>query len=342
MMQSSLPEERNDNQTSAASTHEPVGLSTSYVLAKNPRDPTGLTYVIAKVVDVPEMSGNAVSRTIHPNTINVPHSYMTYDFSETPLHLCDPGSLFTQHRCGDRNLPHRTIDLTKNTHLQSEIAWYEDPDSQIPSPSRLVMISQTRCYLCGDFQKTDDDIHFEGVGEHTYGYRYCTDCRPYFIKSLYKGIIPVLHFRHKYEEWIKSHDHQSPMPFVWVARTRRDNSGKRIVGGNIPYRYTKWRVINWVSKKHNFPRISREDGVSVIDVEESSLICEEINESGTFSFEMETLTKLVPLMDMYITNIGQLSDPEYNPNNDDPLNKYSYEEQLEMFRIASTAQNNHE
>jgi hypothetical protein len=204
------------------------------------------------------------------------------------------------------------------------------------------MIPQTRCYLCGDFQKTDDDIHFEGVGEHTYGYRYCTDCRPYFLKSLYKGIAPVLHFRHKYEEWIKSHDHESPMPFVWVARTRRDNSGKRIVGGNTPYRYTKWRVINWISKKHYFPRISREDGVSVINVEESSLICEEINENGTFSFEMETITKLVPLMDLYITNIEHLSDPEYNPNNDDPLNKYSYEEQLEMFHVASTANNNFE
>ena len=201
------------------------------------------------------MSAEGVSPTIHQNTINVPHSYMTYDFSETPLHLCDPVSILHQHRCGDLNLPLRTIDLTKHTHTESEIRWYEDPDSKIPPPSRLVMIPRTRCYLCGDFQKTDDDIHFESVGEHTYGYRYCTDCRPYFLKSLYKGIAPVLHFRHKYEEWIKSHDHESPMPFVWVARTRRNNSGKRIVGGNTPYRYTKWRVINWVSKKHNFPRI---------------------------------------------------------------------------------------
>ncbi len=337
-MQSSLPEEHDGNDAlTPGPAHEPVGFSTSYVLAKNPRDPTGLTYVIAKVVDVPEISGDGVSKTIHPNTINVPHSYMRYDFSETPLHLCDPSSLFTQHRCGDPNLPHRTINISINTHSQSEIAWYEDPRSEIPPPSRLVMISKLRCYLCGDIQKTEDDIHYESVGKHTYGYRYCTECRPYFLKSLYNGIAPVLHFRHKYEEWLKSHDYDSPMPFVWVARTRRDNNGKRIVGGNTPYRYTKWRVINWVSKKQYFPRISREDGVSVINVEENSLVCEEINENGTFSFEMETITKLVPLVDLYITNIGLITDIEYNPNNDDPLNKYSYEQQLEMFDVACAA-----
>ena len=343
----SLSEAHGENNTpilshNPAPAPEPAGLSTSYVLAKNPRDPTGLTYVIAKVVDVPEISENGASRTIHPNTINVPHSYMTYDFSQTPLHLCDPDCLLQQHRCGNRNLPHRTIDLTRHTHTQSEISWYEDPQSKIPPPLRLVMISKLRCYLCGDLQQTDDDIHYECVGEHTYGYRYCTECRPYFLKSLYKCITPILHFRHKYEEWLKSHDYDSPMPFVWVARTRRDESGKRIMGGNTPYRYTKWRIINWIAKKQSFPRISREDGVSVINVEENSLLCEEINQNGTFSFEMETLTKQVPLMDLYITNIGLITDLEYNPNNDDPLNKYSYEEQLEMFDIASAAHNSDE
>jgi hypothetical protein len=38
--------------------------------------------------------------------------------------------------------------------------WYTDPQSVIPAPRRLVMISMLRCYLCGDLQKTDDDIQF--------------------------------------------------------------------------------------------------------------------------------------------------------------------------------------
>jgi hypothetical protein len=339
-MMQSLPEEHNENRvpnlyasTSITPAHEPAGLSTSYVLAKNPLDPTGITYVLAKVVNVPD--ANDVLPKIYPNTINVPHSYMRYDFSETPLHLCDPASLLTQHRCSNRSLPYRVIDRTRDSHTQQEIDWYADPQSKIPPPLRLVMISKLRCYLCGDYQTTEDDIHYESVGEHTYGYRYCTECRPYFLKSLHKSIAPILQFRHKYEEWIKSKDCDSPTPFVWVPRTRRDANGKRIVGGKTPYRYTKWRVINWVIQKHDFPRISQEDGVSVVNLKENCLICEEINERGTFSFEMERITKIVPLIDMYITNFGLISDPEYNPNNDDPLNKYSYEQQLEMFDIAS-------
>ena len=317
-----------------------TSLSTSYVLTKDPRDPIGISYVIAKVVNVPDPNNESVSQMIHSNTINVPHSYMSYNFSDTPLHLCDPAALICQHRCNDHSLPYRVIDKTKDSHTQQEIEWYADPHSNIPPPSRLVMIHKLRCYLCGDYQKTDDDIHYEGVGEHTYGYRYCTECRPYFLRSLYKDIGPILHFRHKYEEWINSYDDTLSRPFVWVARTRRDANGKRIVGGNTPYRYTKWRVINWVVQKHYFPRISQEDGISVVNVEETCLTCEELNENGTFSFEMETITKLVPLIDLYITNIALISDSDYDPNNDDPLNKYSYKEQCEMFRIASTANNN--
>jgi hypothetical protein len=196
------------------------------------------------------------------------------------------------------------------------------------------MIHKLRCYLCGDYQKTDDDIYYEGVGEHTFGYRYCTECRPYFLKSIYKGIGPLLPFRQKYEEWLNSHNDTSPNPFVWVARTRRDENGKRIIKGTTPYRYTKWRITNWVAQKHYFPRVSQEDGVSIVNVEEDCLLCEELNETGRFSFEMETITKLVPLIDLYTINFALLSDPEYNPNKDDPLNKYSYKEQSEMFQAG--------
>ena len=40
-------------------------------------------------------------------------------------------------------------------------------------------------------------------------------------------------------------------------------------------------------------------------------------------------------MDLYITNLGLISDSEYDHNNDDPLNKYTYKQQCEMFNIAS-------
>jgi hypothetical protein len=63
-------------------------------------------------------------------------------------------------------------------------------------------------------------------------------------------------------------------------------------------------------------------------------------------YEYETITKLVPLRDLYITNLALLCDSadnadnadnadlEYDPNKDDPLNKYSDKEQREMFNAA--------
>ena len=51
-------------------------------------------------------------------------------------------------------------------------------------------------------------------------------------------------------------------------------------------------------------------------------------------FEYATISKLVPLRDVYITNLGLFTDPEYDPNNDDPLNKYSDKEQREMLKVA--------
>jgi hypothetical protein len=316
------------------------GLPAKYVLAKDPNDPTRLSYVVAKVLDIPQISG--VSETTHvsesthtsPNPVRIPSSYISYDFSDTPLHLCDPKNLITQHRRSDYNLPHRTIDISKQKYTHEEMEWYADPESRIPQPKRLVMISKLRCYLCGDFQKSDDDIHYESGGDHTYGYRYCSECRPYFLDSLYKAIKPIIQFRRKYEEWLSLKDHATPHPFIWVARTRRDKYGKRIVGGNMPYKYTKWHIINWVACKHSFPRISQEDGISIVYVEESGLSCEQIEDKDVVEFNLESITKLVSLMDIYITNLGLLSDPEYDPNNDDPLNKYSYKEQCEMFKAA--------
>ena len=316
------------------------GFPAKYVLTKNPNDPTGASCVLAKVLDIPDIK--CVSETIHPHTnpIRIPHSHTSYDFSETPLHLCDPINLVTQYRRSDPNLEHRTIDISKYTYTREEIEWYADPESKIPSPKRLVMICKLRCYLCGNYQKTNDDIHCEGVGEHTFGYRYCTECRPYFMASLYKAITPIIKFRRNYEAWVASHDHTTPKPFIWVARTRRDGNRKRIVGGNTPHRYTKWHIINWVALKYEFPRISLEDNETVIQEEEYSLVCEQIEIVGgvdVAEFDYATITKSVPLRDIYITNLALLAipaDPAYNPNIDDPLNKYSDKEQREMFKAA--------
>ena len=324
------------------------GLPATYVLAKNPSDPSGESYVVAKVLDIPSVSETTHTHThthSRPNPVRVPSSYISYNFSETPLHLCDPVSLVTQYRRGDTNLAHRTIDISKKVYTDEEMSWYVDPESKIPPPRRLVMIAMLRCYLCGDFQKTDDDIHYEGVGEHTLGYRYCSECRPYFLGSLYKSIRPIIKFRREYEAWVASHDNTLPKPFIWVARTRRDENGRRIVGGNAPYRYTKWCIINWVTRKHEFPRISSKDNETVINEEEDSLVCEQIEGVDALDFEYATITKLVPLRDIYITNLALLAnhaetdtetdtDTEYDPNMDDPLNKYSDKEQREMFKEA--------
>ena len=319
------------------------GLPAKYVLTKNPNDPSGETCVVAKVLDILETTHAHPYAQTHQNPIRIPSSYISYNFSETPLHLCDPVNLATQYRRSDHNLEHRIIDISKQTHTREEMNWYADPESKIPEPKRLVMISMLRCYLCGDFQKTRDDIYYEGVGEHTFGYRYCTECRPYFLESLYKTIIPIMKFRRDYEAWVVSSDNTLPKPFIWVARTRRDENGRRIVGGDMPHRYTKWHILNWVARKHKIQRISLEDNKTVINEEEDSLLCEQIEMVGgvdVSEFEYATISKLVPLIDIYITNFELLADHadhadlEYDPNKDDPLNKYSDKEQRAMFKAA--------
>ena len=312
------------------------GLPASYVLTKNPSDPSGMSYMVAKVLDIPEFSGVSNATHSYPNPIRIPPSYISYNFSETPPHLCDPASIVTQHRCSNTELPCRVVDISKKAYSDKELQWYADPESTIPPAMRLVMICMLRCYLCGEFQKSEDDIHYECVGEHTYGYRYCTECRPYFLKSLYKTITPIIKFRRNHEAWIESRGSVSK-PFIWVARTRRDENGQRIVKGNAPYRYTKWRVINWVARKHDFPRVLLEDNDVVVNENEYSLVCEQNELENMPDFENALITKLVPLRDIYIVNHPLLVDQtnvEYDPNNDDPLNKYSEREQREMFNTA--------
>jgi hypothetical protein len=311
------------------------GLPASYVFAKDPSDPSGQTCIVVKVLDVPLQENEPSS----PTSIRVPHSYLIHNFSETPVHLCDPTKLITQHRCGNHALPHRVIDISKQTHTLDEMKWYADPESKIPKPFHLVFVPKLKCYLCGDFQETDEDIHYEGVGQHTFGYRFCTECKPYFMKSMYKAIAPILQFRRNYEEWMNSNDSTTPRTFIWVARTRRDENGIRIVHGNTPYKYTKWNVLCWVAEKVELPRICPEDGETIINVKEDSLLCEQVEGKEVVGFECMSISKSVSLRDIYITNLGLLgenADPEYDPNNDDPLNKYSEKEQCEMFERAST------
>ena len=310
------------------------GLPATYVLTKNPDDPAGDSFVVAKVLDVPSIATMTTTSENSPPT-RIPHSYKLYNYSDTPLHLCDTNSIITQYRCSNHNLQHRTIDISKGAYSNEEISWYSDPESKIPEPTRLVIIPMLRCFLCGDFQNNEDDIHYESSGQHAYGYRYCTECRPYFMNSLYKAITPIITIRRDFEAWLASTDNTiHDRPFIWVARTRRDNNGKRIVLGNTPYIYTKWHILNWVTIKHKFPRTSIEDSTTIIEKEEYSLLCEQIE---VVDVDGNIISKLVPIRDIYITNLPLLADPavlDYDPNIDDPLNKYSESQQNDMFKAA--------
>ena len=325
--------------STSTSTHDYTkthinGLPATYVLTKNPDDPAGDSFVVAKVLDVPSIATMTTTSENSPPT-RIPHSYKLYNYSDTPLHLCNTNSIITQYRCSNHNLQHRTIDISKGAYSNEEISWYSDPESKIPEPTRLVIIPMLRCFLCGDFQNNEDDIHYESSGQHAYGYRYCTECRPYFMNSLYKAITPIITIRRDFEAWLASTDNTiHDRPFIWVARTRRDNNGKRIVLGNTPYIYTKWHILNWVTIKHKFPRTSIEDSTTIIEKEEDSLLCEQIE---VVDVDGNIISKLVPIRDIYITNLPLLADPavlDYDPNIDDPLNKYSESQQNDMFKAA--------
>jgi len=232
--------------------------------------------------------------------------------SNTPLHLCDRSQLITQHRNGDLNAPHRTIDPA--VYYQSEIDWYGS--SILPPPMRMCFILAHKCYLCGDMQASSDDIHGECAENFNEGYRFCTACAPYFRQALYKILAPIWRFRLEYE---RDRSRRSP---IWIHRTRRDESGKsdRTNSGR-PFRYTKWFVSSWIPKKS----INTHDPTP----HEEDMICvEEWNVS-------EPMSKLVSVMDVFFANLGSLGDVNYDPNEDDPLNQIRHmtlDEKREIMR----------
>ena len=307
------------------------GLPARYVLAKNPRDPEG-GYVVAKVIDipVPDDETNDVSESIH--TLNPPRPPINplYNFNTTPEHLEDPSKFIIQHRLGDHDLPYRRID--PELYTNEERMWYTS--GKLPHPIRAVMIYQLKCYCCGDFQISDDDIYWESTDcESRLGYKYCSSCKPYFRQAIFKTLAPIWVFRLKYEEWRNENNINLERPFIWVHRTRRDAQGKRDVLSSSPYTYTKWRVISWVTVKHDMPHPSP-DGTSVVNDPEDSITIEQISQT-IIDGEYYNLTKLVSVMDVLITNKGMLDDPEnYDPNIDDPLNKYTHEEKVQIVREA--------
>jgi hypothetical protein len=172
------------------------GIPLSYALCQMPGDAEG-TYAVIRV-------------------LNVPTANETNENQDTPLHLCDPSVLVTQHRLGNHDLPFRTID--PRVYDQSEIDWYET--GVLPPPHYMCFIHALKCYLCGEIQTSGDDIHGEMTENFKEGYRFCTKCAPYVRQALYKTLAPIWRFRLQHE---RSYGRRSP---IWVHRTRRDECGK--------------------------------------------------------------------------------------------------------------------
>jgi hypothetical protein len=267
-----------------------------------PGEPYG-THAVVRVVDVPNDHDHD----------SIP---ITTTRSDTPLHLCDRFKLITQHRMGNHELPHRTIDPTLYT--QSEIDWYGS--GILPPPLYMCLIIARKCYLCGDMQASSDDICGEFTERYKEGYRFCTACAPYFRQALYKMLAPIWRFRLEYE---KTRNDPNPNPNssfhlpIWVHRTRRDESGKsdRTNSGR-PFRYTRWFISSWIPRKST----------------EEDMICVEEWES-----KAEPMSKLVSVMDVFFANQGSLDNPNYDPNEDDPLNQIRHmtmDEKLTIMRRA--------
>jgi len=238
--------------------------------------------------DITHEDSNGRSYTIGRG-LNVTSSGYVLD---TPLHLCDPQKLITQHRLGDHSLSYRTVD--PRVYDPAEIKWYET--GILPPPMYMCMIFARKCYLCGDMQPSDDYIRCECTENYNEGYRFCMDCEPYFRRALYKTLAPIWRLR------LESELNRNKT--VWVHRTRRDEFGKsdRTNSGR-PFRYTLWRVTSWIPRK------------SMNKHFEEDLICVEDN------FAQEPIRKLVSVMDVFFANRGSLTDPNYDPNVDDPLNQ---------------------
>lgn len=218
---------------------------------------------------------------------------------DTPLHLCDPHKLITQHRLGDHRLPYRTVD--PRMYDTTEIKWFET--GILPPPMYMCMIFARKCYLCGEMQSSDDHMRCECTDHYNEGYRFCMDCEPYFRRALYKTLAPIWRLRLESE--------RNRNKTVWVHRTRRDEFGKsdRTNSGR-PFRYTLWRVTSWIPRKS----MNRHDPNPANHFEED-LLCVEDNVA------QEPIRKLVSVMDLFFTNRGSFADPNYDPNVDDPLNQ---------------------
>jgi hypothetical protein len=284
------------------------GIPASYALYRMPGEPDDGTYSVVKVVDVPSPN----HRTNHAMLNNI------------PLHLCDPSKLVTQHRLGNHDLPHRTIDPAM--YDQCEIDWYGA--GILPPPFYMCFIIARKCYLCGDMQESSDDIHGECTESYREGYRFCTECAPYFRQALYKTLAPIWRFRLAHERAKNDPNPNSSFRVpIWVHRTRRDESGKsdRTNSGR-PFRYTRWFISSWISQK------------SINKHLEEDLICvEEWNAPGDMS-NPEPMSKLVSVMDVFFANQGSIDDPNYDPNVDDPLNQIRHmtlDEKCEIMRRHS-------
>jgi hypothetical protein len=267
---------------------------------------SGLAYALYK------MAGDETFKVVR--VLNVPDEDGTINVNpDTPLHLCDPSKLITQHRLGNHELPHRTIDPAM--YEPSEIEWYGT--GILPPPLYMCFIISRKCYLCGDMQDSDDDIHGECSENFREGYRFCTACAPYFRQALYNRLAPIWRFRLESER-----ADQLRIP-LWVHRTRRDESGKsdRTNSGR-PFRYTRWFVSSWITRKS----INRYD--PNVEPFEEDLICVEEWISGATNSgsaepmsRAEPMSKYVSVMDLFFANRGSLADPNYDPNTDDPLNQ---------------------
>lgn len=266
------------------------GIPASYGLYQMPGEPEG-TYAVVKILDVPD---DYNTNCAMPETL------------DTPLHLCDRSQLITQHRMGNNELPHRTIDPVM--YDQSEIDWYGT--GILPMPFYICFIIARKCYLCGDIQASSDDIHGECTENYKEGYRFCTECAPYFRQTLYKILAPIWRFRLEYEQ---ARDMRNP---IWVHRSRRDESGKsdRTNSGR-PYRYTRWFITSWISRKS----INNHDPNPENHFEEDLICVEEWNvQFGA------AMSKVVSVMDVFFANRGSIDDLNYDPNTDDPLNQFRH------------------
>jgi len=330
------------------------GVPAKYVLAKDPNDPTGTASIVVKVIDTDAFDNHS---NLRPPILNP-----LYNFSETPLHLQDQSKLITQHRLGDHSQPYRRIN--PEYYTSEELRWYVT--GEIPaSPMSLCMTYAKKCYLCGDFQQEQEDMRFESSGQHPFGYKFCKDCEPYFRRDMRERLklSCIWELRIAYEEWRKFMQSPSPhyestisasasasaptlgKPFVWVNRTRRDENGQRDMVSKLPYRYTKWHIINWVPKKFLMPHYD-ETKKEVISCEEYGVVVEQVDndeQENILGDECMSLTKIVPIYDILAinfdinsaTNTNTLKNlSTYDPNEDDPLNKYTYEAKVKMMHYG--------